>query len=90
MATCPTYECPVRWEPRPEISDCRVYTSGIYLQPCQIAFVALPPMFLASFFGCLMGLGMLILSCLRPGKAEASAPSMDTMSKSRQLEHGQL
>lgn len=71
--TCVPYVCASGWEPRAELSNCEAYTSGMYVQPCILPFGNMPPLFLACFFGCIVGLTALFWSCRQPTKEAAHA-----------------
>ena len=99
MSHCQPLECPPGgWLPRAATSNCEVYTSGMYVMPCYLPFGSLPPMFLACFFGTLLGLAGLFLGCWaqKPsGEAEAAhgtanAEAVENMSKTRIQEHADL
>lgn len=97
---CVPYSCPSSWIPRSTWNDfhkCEPYTTGMYVQPCELPFQNMPPLFLASFFGCLLGLAALFWSCREPkGAAEATqargapAAMVETLGTTRHSYDAQL
>ena len=49
------------------------YTGGLHIHPCYLPFGSLPPIFLASCFGCLLGLLILFWQCNKQQPSESTA-----------------
>lgn len=59
------------------MQTCELFTGGLFVMPCYMPFFNLPPIFLASFFGTLIGIILLIRSCNQqpPEGHDDAAPS---------------
>ena len=64
-----------------KLQNCEAYAPGFYVTPCYLPFTSLPIMFQIIFFGTLVALALLFLSCRGGKKGDSERSSEATIER---------